>query len=151
MPFVWALFLIHLAPLMHHYPCSYILFFPSFLFIHLSIRDKKGESIVIFIWLLCTFSGGEILSYAHSYGEKFHRGDAYTKGEKTSLYEKTLFYLFYIMFVFLFTLVLWVMFSIYTLLFSSHRVYCWTCIHPYAIVLYWLHVRMIICFAMWSL
>ena len=38
-------FLIHHVPLMHHYPCSYLLFFPSFLFINLSIRDKKGESI----------------------------------------------------------------------------------------------------------
>ena len=28
------------------YPCSYILFFSSFLLIHLSIRDKKGESIL---------------------------------------------------------------------------------------------------------
>ena len=40
------LFLINLAPLMHHYPYSYFLFFPSFLLIHLSIRDKKGESIL---------------------------------------------------------------------------------------------------------
>ena len=39
-------FLIHLAPLMHHYPCSYLLFFPSFLLIHLSICDKKGGSIL---------------------------------------------------------------------------------------------------------
>ena len=30
-------------------------------------------------------------------------------------------------------------------------VMCWTCIYPYAIVLYWLHVWMIICFAIWSL
>ena len=28
---------------------------------------------------------------------------------------------------------------------------CWTCIHFYAIMLYWLHIRMIIFFAMWSL
>ena len=26
----------------------------------------------------------------------------------------------------------------------------WICTHPYAIVLYWLHVQMIICFAIWS-
>ena len=30
-------------------------------------------------------------SYAHSQGEKFHRGDAYIKGEKTTFYKKTLF------------------------------------------------------------
>ena len=28
---------------------------------------------------------------------------------------------------------------------------CWTYIYPYTIVLYWLHVQMIICFAIWSL
>ena len=39
-------FLIHLAPLMHLYPCSYLLFFPSVLLIYLSIRDKKGKSIL---------------------------------------------------------------------------------------------------------
>ena len=44
-------FLIHLVPLMYLYPCSYFLFFsflffPSFLLIHLSICDKKRESIL---------------------------------------------------------------------------------------------------------
>ena len=28
------------------YPCSYLIFFPFFLLTHLSIRDKKGESIL---------------------------------------------------------------------------------------------------------
>ena len=63
-------------------------------------------------------------SYAHSQGEKFHREDAYTKGEKTFLFKKTLFCLFYSLFVFLFFyMMLWVMFSIFALLFSSHCVY----------------------------
>ena len=66
------------------YPCSYLLFFPYFLLIHLFICDKKWESIpeciIIFIWLLCTFVEGES-----------HRWDAYTKGEKTFFFEKTLF------------------------------------------------------------
>ena len=39
-------------------------------------------------------------SYAHSQGEKFHREDAYTKGEKTFLFKKTLFCLPYNMLVF---------------------------------------------------
>ena len=39
-------FLIHLALLMHLYPCSYLLFFPSVLLIYLPIRDKKGKSIL---------------------------------------------------------------------------------------------------------
>ena len=92
-------------------------------------------------------------SYAHSQGEKFHREGAYTKGEKTFLFKKTLFCLFYSLFVFLFFyMMLWVMFSIFALLFSYRIVFmCWTCIHPYAIILCWLHIQMIICFAMWSL
>ena len=52
-------FLIHLVPLMHLYPCSYFLFFPSFFLAPLSLCVKKGEStlesIIISIWLLCTF------------------------------------------------------------------------------------------------
>ena len=110
-------FLIHLAPLMHFFPCSYLLFFLSFLLIHLSIRDKKGESIpeciVISIWLTCTFIG-----------RKSHKCDAYTKGEKTFFYQENLV-------LFCFTLclfsrcfmTLWVMFSIYTLLLLSHNVF----------------------------
>ena len=39
-------FLIHLAPLMHHYHCSYLHLLPSFLLDPLSIPDKKGESIL---------------------------------------------------------------------------------------------------------
>ena len=39
-------FLIHLAPLMHHYHCSYLHLLPSFLLNPLSIHDKKGESIL---------------------------------------------------------------------------------------------------------
>ena len=71
--FVWASFS-HSSCTPHaSYPCSYLLFFPSFLLIHLSIHEKNGESIpecipkcfIISIWLMCTFSGGEILSRAH--------------------------------------------------------------------------------------
>ena len=108
------------------YPCSYLFFFPSFILIHLSICDKNGESIleciVISIWLvhnlrgrnstLCTFVGGES-----------HRGDAYTKGEKTSLWENLVLSCFtWCLFSRCF-MVLWVTFSIYDLLLSSHCVY----------------------------
>ena len=58
-------FLNNLAPFMHHYPCSYFFFFPSFLLIHLSISDKKEESILECI----------VISYnscAHSQREKFY-------------------------------------------------------------------------------
>ena len=89
----------------------------------------------------CTFVGGES-----------HRRDAYTKGEKTSFFEKTLF-----CFVFLyacFLIILWCFeLCLVSMLCCSHRIVlmCWTYIHPYANVLYWLHVRMIICFTIWSL
>ena len=39
-------FLIHLAPLIHHYRCSFLHLLPSFLLDPLSIPDKKGESIL---------------------------------------------------------------------------------------------------------
>ena len=45
------------------YPCSYLIFFPSFLLSHLSIRDKKWESILesilfvsLFLYDSCTHS-----------------------------------------------------------------------------------------------
>ena len=62
--FVWVSFS-HSSCTLHASSFSLIhifFFFPSFLLIHLSIRDKKGESIpvcfIITIWLMCTFLGG---------------------------------------------------------------------------------------------
>ena len=96
-------------------------------FLYDSCAYSKGEKF----YFLCTILGGESL-----------RGDAYTKGRRHFLLRKPCFVLFYSMLVFLFSM-----------LYCSHLIVfmCWTYIHPYAIVLYWLHVRMIICFAMWSL
>ena len=86
-------FPIHLSPLMHHYHCSYIHLLPSFLFDHLSIYDKKGESILqrvyqrvfLFLYDSCSHSQGEKFYFSCIFvgGEIFHNGDAYTKGEKT--------------------------------------------------------------------
>ena len=39
-------FLIHFAPFMHHYHCSYLHLLPFFLLDPLSIPDKKGENIL---------------------------------------------------------------------------------------------------------
>ena len=66
--------------------------------------------------------------------------------------KKTLFCLCLFMFVFLFALWCFEL-CLVPMLCCSHRIIlkCWTCIHPYAIVLYWLHVRMIIYFALWLL
>ena len=96
------------------YPYSYILFFSFFLLIHLSIRDKKGESIlvciVISIWLVNIRGGRKPLERC------IHQG-----GEDI-FFEKTLFCFAFCLFSHCF-MVLWVIFSIYALLLSSHRVY----------------------------
>ena len=110
MSFVWASF--------SHSSCTphassstlvHILFSfpPSSWFICLFVT-KRGRNSTS-----CTFVGGES-----------HRGDAYTKGEKTSFYEKNLFCLVLAYACFLvFFMVLWVIFNIYALLLSSHHAY----------------------------
>ena len=140
------------------YPCSYLIFFPFFFLIHLSIHDKKGESIPMCFRhfymthvhilrgrnsTLCTFVGGES-----------HRIDVYTKGEKTY------FFFFENLVLFCFTLCLfsrcfysvlsWFELCLVSIICCSHCIIlmCWTYIHSYVIVLYWLHIWMIICFAM---
>ena len=142
----------HILPL---FISSFLSFLPLSSFVYSWQKRRGGGSIpvcfVIYIWLVhilrrrnstsCTFVGGES-----------HKGDAYTKGEKTSFFEKTLF-----CFVFLyacFLIVLWCFeLCLVSMLCCSHRIVlmCWTYIHPYANVLYWLHVRMIICFTILSL
>ena len=120
------LFILHPSCIIF-YPCSYLLFFPFFLLIHLSIHDKKeeytGEYIGVFRHFYMTHV--HILRERNSTSRTFvggesHRGDAYIKGEKTFLFKKTLLCLFYSLFVFLFCfMVLWV-FWFYALLFSYH-------------------------------
>ena len=98
------------------------------------------------------------MTRAHSQEEKFylvhiHRGRKskgrciYQEGED-NFYEKNLFCLAFPYACFL--VALWcVELSLVSMLCYSHCIVlmCWTCIHPFAIVLYWLHVRVIICFA----
>ena len=57
------------------------------------------------------------------------------RGRRHWVNKKSLFCLFLFMFVFLYCIVF----------------VFWTYILPYAIMLHWMHVRMSICFAMWSL
>ena len=108
---------------------------------------------------LCTFVGGES-----------HRGDAYTKGEKTFFIWGNLVLLYACFLVALWCFELCLVSSMLCcsyhimllcpsrILFLDAYTSCilhwssvWTWIYPYAIVFYWLHVRMIICFAIWSL
>ena len=84
------------------YPCSYLLFFPSFLLFHMSLCDKDGESIpksisvcfVISIWLMCTFLGREVLPRAHLYGKKAI-GEKHTpRGRRHLLWENLVLFCF---------------------------------------------------------
>ena len=88
---------------------------------------------------LCTFVGGES-----------HKEDACTKGEKTSFLRKSCFVLFYACFL---AVLRCFELGLPSMLCYSHYIVfvCWTCIHPYAIVFHWMHIRMIICFVIWSL
>ena len=82
-------------------------------------------------------------------GGESDRGDAYTKGRRHFFLENlVLLYACFLVALWCFKLCL-----VSSMLCCSHRIIlmCWTCIYLYAIVLFWLHVRMIICFAMWSL
>ena len=156
--FIWVSFS-HSSCTPHaSYPYSYILFFPSFLLIVLSIRDKKGKSIpekytslyhYFYMTHVHTFRGSYSTSCTFVGGES-HRGDAYTKGEKTFfLWENlVLLYACFLVALWCFELCL-----VSSMLCCSHRIMlmCRTCIYLYAIMLYWFHVRMIICFTIWSL
>ena len=76
------------------------------------------------------------ISCAFVRGESY-REEAYTKGEKTSFYEKTLFC--FVLLYACFLIALWCFeLCLIFMLCCAHRIVfmCWTCIHPYAIVLY---------------
>ena len=80
--------------------------------------QKGGEyNFVISIWLLCTFARGEILFLVHiCRGRDTPYGRCiYQEGEDIELIRKLCFVCFFFM-------VLWVMFSIYSLLFSLYHV-----------------------------
>ena len=150
-------FLIYFAPLMHHllplFISSFLSLIPLDSFVYSWQKRIEYTKVYHHFYMthvhifrgrnstLCTFVGGES-----------PRGEAYTKGEKIYFYEKTLFclvlpYAFFLITLWCFEL------HLVSMLCCSHRIVfmCWTCIHPYVIVLYWLHVQMIICFAIWSL
>ena len=144
-------FLIHYASLMHHilplFISSFLSLLPLDSFFYL--WQKEGEYTGVFHYFYMThvhtLRGKNSTSCIFVGGES-HRRDAYTKGEKTFCYKKTLFRFELYSLVPLLDLV-----SLMQILWYFALVVCWTCIPPYAIVFYWLHVWMIICFAIWSL
>ena len=84
-------FLIHLAPLMHHSPYSFLHLLSSFLLDSFVYSCQKGgeytlecipESFVISIWFLCTSLRGEVLFLVHicrgrdiPYGRCIYQGE----------------------------------------------------------------------------
>ena len=126
-------FLIHLAPLMHHllplFISSFLSLFPldSFVYLWQKWGEYTREYTGVFRHFYmthvhifrrrnsnsCTFVGGER-----------HRGDAYTKREKTFfLWENLVLLCFTLCLFSCCFMVLWVTFCIYALLLSLHRVY----------------------------
>ena len=150
-------FLIHLAPVMHHLLPLFISSFLSLLPLDSFFYSwqKGGENTRVYHHFYMThvhILRGENFTSCTFIGGESHRGDAYTKGEKTFFYEKILFCLVFPYACFL--IILWCFeLCLVSMLSCFHHIVfvCWTCIYPYVIVLFWLHVRMIIYFAIWSL
>ena len=115
----------HLAPLLIS---SFLSLLPLILFVY--SWQKGGEYTREYTGLYChfymthvhTLRGSNSTSCTFVGGES-HRGDAYTKGEKTIFLRKPCFYLLYIMLVFSLFMVLWVTLSTYALLHSSHHAF----------------------------
>ena len=133
------------------------------------ILESIPECIVISICLMYTFLRGKNSIPCTFVGGESHRGDPYTRGEKTFFYEKILFCLFYFMLVFPLFMVLLVMVSIYALLLSSYHVYvldmhtslcyyvllvacsdahlfCYMIIVVISIWLFWCMIKLLTCF-----
>ena len=171
------LFILHLSCIIF-YHCSYFLFFPSFLLLHLSIRDKKGEIIpegipmcfFISIWLMCTFLGGKILTRAYLSEEKVIGEMHIPRGRRHFFWENLVLSYFIFCLFSCYFMVLWVTFSIYALLLSSHHVYaldmhtslcycalliacsddhllCYMIIVVISIWLFWCMIKLLTCFS----
>ena len=99
MSFIFSLILHPLCIIF--YPCSYLIFFPPFLLIHLSIRDKKGgkytreyTGVYRHFYMTHVHFRGRNSTSCTFVEEESYRRDAYTKGEKTSFMRKYCFFCF---------------------------------------------------------
>ena len=130
-------FLIHLAPFMHLYPCSFLPLLPSFLIYPLSIRDKR-KFCHFYMTLVHILRGENSISCAHLQSERYSIGEMHIpRGRRHCINKKTLFCLCFFMFVFLFALWCFELCLVSMLCCFHYIVFlCWTCIHPYAIVLH---------------
>ena len=136
-------FILH--PLMHLDPCSYLLFFPlssCFIFLFMTKREKAYkrvyQSVSSFQYDSCAYSQGKkfYLVYIHR-GRNSIREMHILRGRRHLLWKNLiLLYACFLVALWCFDLCL------VSLFYFSHRIIfmCWTCIYPYVIVLYWLHV-----------
>ena len=117
-----------------HYPCSYLHFPPPFLSICLFLT-KRGECCHFYMTLVHIHRGRNSIGRC-----------IYQEGEDIVFMRRTCAVLFYIMFVFFFSLWCFELLLV-SMICCSHRIVfmCWTCRHSLCLVLYWLHVWMIIC------
>ena len=126
-------FLIHFVSLMHHLLPLFIISFLSLISLNSFVyswqkgREYIGEYTGVFCYFYMThvhiFRGINSTSCTFVGGES-HRGDAYTKGEKAFVLWENLVLFWFILCLFSCCfMVLYVMFSIYTLLLSSHHAY----------------------------
>ena len=125
-------FLIHLTPLMHHLLPLFISSFLSLLPLDSFVYSwqKGGEYTRKYTGVYRHFyiTHVHILKERNStscafVGRENYRRDAYTKGEKTFLWENLVLFCFTLCLFSRYFMVFWVMFSIYALLLSSHHAY----------------------------
>ena len=98
-------------------------------------RVFSREYTEVFLYIL---RGRNSISHAHLQGERYSIGKMHiSRGRRHCVNKKTLFCLFFFMFVFLFALWCFEL-CLVSMLCCSHCIMfvCWTCIHPYAIVLH---------------
>ena len=141
-------FLIHLTPLMHYYHIGRTFnSWPHFsltlcLFVkkrgRVYSREYTREFFHFYMTLVHIFRGRNSISCAHLQGERYFIGEMHIPRQKRHcVNKKTLFYLCFFIFVFLFALQCFEL-CLVSILCCSHCIVfvCWTCIHSYAIVLH---------------
>ena len=101
-------------------------------------REYTEEFCHFYMTLVHILRGRNSISRAHLQGERYSIGEMHIpRGRRHCVNKKTLFCLCFFMFVFLFDFWCFELCSV-SILCCSHCIVfvCWSCIHPYAIVLH---------------
>ena len=101
-------------------------------------REYTGEFCHFYMTLVHILRGENSISCAHLQSERYSIGEMHIpRGRRHCVNKKTLFCLCFFMFVFLFASWCFELFLVSMLCCFHYIVFlCWTCIHPYAIVLH---------------